>query len=412
VTPAETRDPPWPGGHAPWYVRRTGMRGSERSFHFSRRTAHSLEANPLSRALAAARARGREILDLTVSNPTRASIDYDTAAILGALSDPRGLVYEPAPLGIESAREAVARENGVDTSRVMLTASTSEAYAFLFKLLCDPGDEVLVPAPSYPLFDLLAAFEGVHLVPYRLAYDGAWHVDLDSARRAKTARTRAIVLVSPNNPTGSYLKRAELDALAALELPLISDEVFASYPLGAGRAGPSALSCRDSLVFALGGLSKVAALPQMKLAWTCVAGPDPLVRGALDRLELLGDTFLSASTPVQIALPALLASRHRAEEAIRARTRDNLARLRELVGPSSAATVLDVEGGWYAIVRVPRTKSEEQWAIDLVEQDGVYVHPGHFFGFADEAYLVLSLLTDEATFAAGVRRVVSAVDRT
>ena len=311
------------------------------------------------------------------------------------------------------AREVSAHGPAVDPSRIVLTASTSEADAFLFKLFCDPGDEVLVPVPSYPLFEHLARLESVRAVPYRLAYDGAWHVDFASARDARTARTRAIVTVSPNNPTGSYLKRPELAALAALGLPIVSDEVFARYPL---KEDPTrARSALDGegapLLFALGGLSKLAALPQMKLAWMAVGGEEARVAEAMGRLEVIADAFLSLGTPVQHAVGELLESRRGAEDAIRARTRENLAFVRALV-PGSPVSVLDVEGGWYAILRVPRTRAELEWAVALVEEDGVHVHPGHFFDFEGEAYLVVSLLTPEATFQEAVRRVVSRVTTT
>jgi alanine-synthesizing transaminase len=382
---------------------------------FSRRSAHSMETNALSRALDAARATGREILDLTVSNPTRAGLPYDEASIVSAFADPRMLDYAPLPFGLARAREAVAEDfvaegHAVDPSRVVLTASTSEAYSFLFKLLCDPGDEVLVPQPSYPLFEHLAAFESVTLVPYSIAYDGAWHVDVDSVRAAVGSRTRAILLVSPNNPTGSYVKRDELNALATLGLPLVSDEVFARYPLTEDRARPwSALEATDALVFAMSGLSKLAALPQMKAAWTVVGGPEALVEGALARLELIADSFLSVSTPVQNALPQLLASRHPAEQAIVRRTRANLASLRASIAADSAASLLHVEGGWYATLRVPRTATEEAWALELLARDGVHVHPGHFFDFHEEAHLIVSLLTPEATFVEGCRRILGRV---
>lgn len=380
----------------------------------SRRSFHEATPNALTLALAARRARG-DVLDLTASNPTRASIAYPRDAILGALADPGALEYDPEPFGLASARDAVARalaEDGVavEPSRLMLTASTSEAYSFLFKVLCDPGDDVLVAQPSYPLFDMLASFESVRLVPYRLAYDGAWHVDLDSLRRARTPRTRAILLVTPNNPTGSFVKKDELAAMAAMELPIVSDEVFASYALRDDRTrATTALEAEGALVFALGGLSKMAALPQMKLAWTAVGGPRARVEEALARLELVADAFLSVGTPVQRALPALLASRRVAAGAIASRTRTNLAALRAAIDASSAASILDVEGGWYATLRVPRTQSEEAWALELLERDAVYVHPGHFFDFADEAYVVVSLLTPEVAFAEGARRIAARV---
>jgi alanine-synthesizing transaminase len=408
---------------------------------FSARSSVDLSPNPLTEALE--RRGGRAVLDLTTSNPTSAAIPYDRDAILSALALPPSLVYEPAPFGLDSAREAVARDLSahgppVDAARVALTASTSEAYAFLFKLLCDPGDEMLVPRPSYPLFEHLARLESVAAVPYRLAYDGAWHVDLPSVRAAITPRTRGIVTVSPNNPTGSYLKRGELAELAALGLPIVSDEVFARYSLreraidatqsidartmgaqaidateaGSGVRARSALEARDQapLVFALGGLSKLAALPQAKLAWMAVGGEPARVEAALARLEVIADAFLSVAAPVQHALPALLASRAVAEQAIRQRTRDNLAWLAAAV-TGSAASLLDVEGGWYATLRLPRTRGEEAWALAFLEDDGVLVHPGHFFDFEDEAYVVVSLLTPGATLREGARRILDRVAR-
>jgi len=258
---------------------------------FSLRSAHEGRKNALSLALEERRARGQLVTDLTVSNPTTAGIPYDAAAIQGALSVPESLVYEPAAFGLASARQAVADHLGMDGSRVLLTASTSEAYAFLFKALCDPGDEVLVPAPSYPLFDQLASIESVRLVPYRIAYDGAWH--LDAASIVPTARTRAILVVSPNNPTGSSLTRPELARLRATGLPVVADEVFAPYAFRAGqdRVECAAREAGSSLVFSLGGLSKLAGLPQMKLGWIVVGGPEELTREALERLEWIADAF-------------------------------------------------------------------------------------------------------------------------
>jgi alanine-synthesizing transaminase len=382
----------------------------------SSRTFHDPTPNALTLALRAARESGRAILDLTVSNPTTAGIPYDTAEILRALSDSRSLTYEPAPFGLPSARETVARELSVrgavvDPSRVVLTASTSEAYSFLFKVLCDAGDDVLVPQPSYPLFDHLAAFEGVRLVPYPLAYDGAWHVDVDALRRAVTPRARAILSVSPNNPTGSYVKKSELAAMASLGLPIVSDEVFASYPLREDRTRVwTALEASGVLVFAMGGLSKMAALPQMKLAWTVVGGPEAQVEEAMARMELVADSFLSVGAPVQHALPALLASRKVAVDAIMSRVRKSLDVARRAVTKDSAVTVLDVEGGWYATLRVPRTESDEAWALELLAKDSVSVHPGHFFDFPRDGHLIVSLLTPEDELAAGIARIVARVD--
>jgi alanine-synthesizing transaminase len=386
---------------------------------FSARTSHHDEPNALAAAVVRARARAREggpqLLDLTAGNPTTAGIPYAAQEILDALHDPQGLVYAPEPLGIATAREAVARDwtargTPVGASRIALTASTSEAYGVLFKVLCDPGDEVLVPAPSYPLLGFLAAFESVRLVPYPLVYAGGWHVDIAALRAAVGPRTKAIVVVSPNNPTGSYLGIEELEAMLDLGLPIVSDEVFATYPLaGANDAVPegriaSVAGARRGLVFALSGLSKLAALPQMKLGWIGVGGEPALAARAMARLELVLDTYLSVATPVQRALPALLRSRGSAEGAIRARTRTNLRVLREVLARAPSASVLDVEGGWYAMVRVPETRSDEEWALDLVDHDGVHVQPGYFFDVSRGAHLVLSLLTPEDTFAEGVRR--------
>jgi aspartate/methionine/tyrosine aminotransferase len=379
---------------------------------FSSRSETDRSPNALTIAARRAKEAKRTILDLTESNPTRAGIPY-AGSVPSVLGDSRGASYDPLPFGLLVARRAVSRtlqeEVGVDIdpSRIVLTASTSEAYGFLFKLLCDPGDDVLVPQPSYPLFEHIARLEGVRLSPYALAYDGQWHVDIASARRARGARTRAAIVVHPNNPTGSYVKREELAALAALGLPIVSDEVFSSFPLRAdSRRTRSALDHESGLVFALGGLSKMAALPQMKLAWICVGGEEVLVREACSRLELIADSYLSVNTAVQLAAPALLESRHVAADAIRARLRKNLARAstRALGTPAS---VLAVEGGWYATLRLPCTRAEEDWALAFLEEDGVYVHPGHFFDFASEAYVVTSLLTPESVYDEGIARIVA-----
>ena len=380
---------------------------------FSRRSARELSLNRLSLALAARRAARGELFDLTVSNPTLAEIPY-AANVASALTRSDAVLrYEPEPFGLASARAAVSelwRDRGIQVSpeRVALTASTSEAYAFAFKLLCDAGDQVLVPAPSYPLLEHLATLESVELVPYRLGYDGAWFIDVSEVLRCRTERTRAIVVVSPNNPTGSYLKREELARLAALGLPLVSDEVFADYALvGDTRRARSVLEAEGGLVLALDGLSKAAALPQMKLGWLTLGGDPPLVEQALARLELVLDAFLSPSTPVQRALPELLASRAVARDAILGRVRNNLALLSARCA-GSPVSLLPSEGGWYAVLRVPATASDEDWALALLEV-GVQVQPGYFFDFDDGPHLVLSLLTPAAVFAPGIERLLAAV---
>lgn len=374
---------------------------------FSRRSdVGSQEENALTRALAEART-APDFLDLTVSNPTTAGLSYDGGTILGALATPAALAYEPQPLGLASARACVAERIGVEPASVAITASTSEAYAVLFKLFCDPGDEVLVPSPSYPLLDWLASFEGVTLRPYPLVYAGSWHVDLDAFERAVTPRTRAIVVVAPNNPTGSYLAASELDALLAHDLPIISDEVFASYPLRARSEDRLAtvVHAKRGLVFALSGLSKLAALPQLKLGWIAAGGEAARVAAAMARLELLLDAYLSVGAPVQHALPALLAAGERTADEIRARTRANLAFARTTAQAHDLVTQLDVEAGWYVTWRVPATMSDEDWALMLLREEHVHVHPGYFFDMHRGAHLVISLLTPPAAFEAGLARI-------
>jgi aspartate/methionine/tyrosine aminotransferase len=382
---------------------------------FSARSRWDLTPNRLAALVQAKRASGARVLDLTESNPTRAGLPYP-ADLLSPLAEPAGRLYQPLPFGLPAARAAAAadfarRGHPVDPGRVFLTASTSEAYAYLFKLLADPGDSILVPRPGYPLFEFLATLESVEVRSYTLAWDGQWHVDLPALRSAVTPRTRAIVVVNPNNPTGAFLKRDELLALEALcaerELALVSDEVFADYAFAAdaGRVGSVA---RDgpALAFALGGLSKSCVLPQLKLAWTAVCGPEALRGDALARLEVIADTYLSASTPVQVAAPALLAQRETLQAPLHARLRANLATLRAAVR-DTPATLLEPEGGWYAVLRVPATISEEERVARLLGERDVLVHPGYFFDFPHEAFLVLSLLTPEPELTEGAARVVA-----
>jgi alanine-synthesizing transaminase len=372
---------------------------------FSTRSLQEDVPNALSRALAEAKARG-PVLDLTVSNPTTAGIPYDEAAILGAFADRAMLTYEPHPLGLASARAAVAQEIGHDARRIALTASTSEAYAVLFKMLCDPGDEILVPAPSYPLLGWLAAFEAVRLAPYPLVHAGRWMVDVAALRAAVTPRTKAIVVVTPNNPTGSYLGRGELDAMLDLGLPIVSDEVFAPYPLAMpDDRVKTVLEASRGLVFALSGLSKACGLPQMKLGWIAAGGDALHADAALQRLEIVLDAYLSVGTPVQAALPALLAAGKKTAHAISERTKRNLAVVRNALQSCSHATVLEVEGGWYVTIRVPETMNDEEWAVSLVTEDAVHVHPGFFFDMNRGAHLVVSLLTPDADLAEGMARI-------
>jgi hypothetical protein len=387
---------------------------------FSRRVPPSLAPNRFAAALAAARAAGRPLLDLTASNPTRAGLHYP-AGLLGPLGDASGLAYRPEPLGLPEARQAAAAELGrrgitADAERVFLTASTSEAYSALFKLLCDAGDDVLVPRPSYPLFEHLAALDAVRVAPYDLEYHGAWSLDRAGLARQAGDRTRAVLVVTPNNPTGSLLRRDDRDWLetfcARRGLAIVSDEVFADYLLDVRPdAAPSMLGGRppgrpwpEALTFVLGGLSKSVGLPQLKLGWAAIAGPDVLVRDALPRLELICDTYLSVSTPVQQALPRLLDDGAGVREAIRHRLRRNLEALRTAMSGCPACTLLPVEGGWSAVLRVPSVMPEEALVLRLLDQHGVVVHPGYFFDFASEAYLVVSLLPREPEFDEGIDR--------
>jgi alanine-synthesizing transaminase len=386
---------------------------------FSSRVASDLTPNRLSAAIAGLRDTRVEFDDLTESNPTRVGIDYPVR-LLEALARPAGLTYAPEPFGMPSARDAVVgdfrrRGMSVPRDRVVLTSSTSEAYSILFKLLCDPGDEVLVPAPSYPLFEYLAALDSVRPRTYHLEYHGAWSLDIDGLRRATTDRTRAVVVVNPNNPTGSYLKRAELDALSmhcrAHGLALIGDEVFAEYVLDAELARTtSVLAQRQALAFSLGGLSKGLGLPQLKLGWMVAAGPDDLVRPALERLELICDTYLSVATPVQAGLPALLVDGAAIRTAIRDRVTRNYRALLTAAPQYPSVDVLPAEGGWYAVIQVPAMQSEESLVLQLLEHDRVLVHPGYFFDFPREAFLVLSLLPRPEVFDRAVSRVLQRVE--
>jgi aspartate/methionine/tyrosine aminotransferase len=381
---------------------------------FSRRSAFPAEPNALAEAVASARATGRPIADLTASNPTTVGLPYEGERILRALSRAEALRFEPRAFGLDSARALVSREvarDGIDVSpeRVVLTASTSEAYSFAFQLLCDAGDAVLVPAPSYPLLEQLAALSSVRLVPYPLVYDGAWHVDTDALRRAVVPDARAVVVVSPNNPTGSFTKREELRALASLGLPIVSDEVFARYPLiHDDTRAPSALDAEGVLVLALGGLSKAAALPQLKLGWMLLGGPEAPVRAALERLEIIADSFLSVGAPVQHAVGELFEATRHTVDAIVARARANLDQLARAAS-GEPVSVLRVEGGWYAVLRLPSFLSEDEWVLSLLRERGVLVQPGWFFDFSSGPVVVVSLLTPERTLRQGFGEILALV---
>ena len=371
---------------------------------FSRRSEWDAPVNRLTRAVLERCDRGDEILDLTISNPTRAGIRYPDDELSEVMARAARAPYDPQPLGIRSARESVARELGADSEDIVITASTSEAYSFLFKLLTDPGDEILTAIPSYPLLEHLAALELLQLKHFPLEFHRRWELHASRVAEHLTGRTRAVVLVSPNNPTGSYVRADELLTMAALRKPLIVDEVFREYAFG--DVPPS--SWRDDvLTFSLGGLSKSAGLPHYKLGWIRLSGPEAEKQKARHALELIADNFLSVSTPVQCAVPELLRIGAAIRKEIKDRTRANLQMLSGLDGVVRA---LPVEGGWSAVLRVPRTRSDEDLVLELLD-NGVLVQPGYFFDFESEGFIVVSLLTPQAELAEGMRRIMPVVSR-
>ena len=412
---------------------------------FSDRTSWRLAQNRFTQAAEEARSRGACLLDLTASNPTRVGLQYDSDAILGSLNSPRALDYDPQAKGILEARQAVSRyyaanlpgqasTKEVDPERIILTASTSEGYSYVFRLLCNAGDELLVPKPSYPLFEFLADLQDVKLVPYPLIYDHGWQMDFHSLEKAVTLRTRGVALVHPNNPTGSYVHAAELHSLNAFcrshSLALIVDEVFLDYSLSPSKndhVGTAAIACPDErsspaspassfvlngdvLTFTLSGLSKISALPQMKVAWIVTSGPKSQVDPAMARLEIIADTYLSMNAPIQWAVPTILDQRRSIQAQLMDRVRQNLAELDRQLATQKLCQRLHLEAGWYAVLRVPVTRTDEDLAIELVREKSVLAHPGHFYDFETDGYLVLSLISPAEEFAEGCRRMLQYVN--
>src|SRR5579859_2865716 len=386
---------------------------------FSHRTNWRLGPNALTRAIEEVRASGQEILDLTVSNPTEAGVRPDAEIVLAALTNPEAMSYNPQPRGLLAARQAVChyyREShevfDLDPEHLLLTTSTSEAYSYVFRLLCNPGDEVLVPKPSYPLFEFLADLADVKLVPYPLLYDHGWQVDFDSLYKAATAQSRAVILVHPNNPTGSYASASETSAFNAFcsdyNLALIVDEVFLDYAHD-GVPRNSFATNADALTFTLSGVSKISALPQMKLAWVATSGPQEMVAAAGARLEIIADTYLSMNAPIQHAAAVLLDQRKQIQPILLDRLRVNLAELDGQLAGRPSCTRLLVEGGWYVVLRVPVLGTDEDLAIDILRKMAVIVHPGHFYDFPNEGHLVLSLITGPEAFREGLARVLQLV---
>lgn len=382
---------------------------------FASRTNWNLKPNRLSEALARHRATGRKLFDLSASNPTECGFHYDSPAIVRALCNPASLQYHPEPRGLKTARQAVsayyaARGNQVSPNDLLLTVSTSEAYSYAFRLLCNPGDEILIPTPSYPLFDFLADVNDVKLIRYPLFYDHGWHVDLHALSQSITARTRGIIVVHPNNPTGHYTKSEEVAQLNQLcsagNIAIIADEVFLDFSL-AKAAQQSFVANSGALTFTMSGISKISGLPQMKLSWLAVSGPQELKREALARLEMMADTYLSMNAPIQLAAPVLLQQRTAFQQQLMARVHKNLAQLDSQLAQGQKINRLEVEGGWYAVLRIPATRPDEDLAIDLLEKYDVYVHPGHFYDVPGDGYVVVSLITPESDFTEGVRRLLS-----
>ncbi len=386
---------------------------------FSDRTHWALTRNRLTEVLEEVRSSGGRVLDLTISNPTRIGLQFNEASILQSLASPRAMDYDPQPKGLLNARAAVAAyyaTHGIrdlDPERLILTTSTSEGYSFVFRLLCNVGDELLVPKPSYPLLEFLADLQDVKLVPYPLIYDHGWQMDFPSMQKVVTKRTRGVVVVHPNNPTGSYVHAEDQEALNRFclehELALIADEVFLDY--AHDRASRrSLLANREVLTFTLSGVSKISALPQMKVAWIATSGPGAEVDAAQSRLEVIADTYLSMNAPIQWAAPALLEQRKSVQPRLLDRMLANLVELDRQLAGQKVCERLSVEGGWYAVLRVPVTQTDEELAVDLLQRKAVLVHPGHFYDFPSDGYLVLSLIGPQTEFGEAVRRAVELVN--
>jgi alanine-synthesizing transaminase len=386
---------------------------------FSRRTDWKLTPNRFTQVQQELRAAGREVLDLTISNPTRAELHYEAETILQSLLNPGAMDYDPQPKGLRGAREAVAgyyrkQHDDIDSESIILTTSTSEGYSYVFRLLCNAEDEILVPKPSYPLFEFLADLQDVKLVAYPLLYDHGWQIDFPSLYKAVNHRTRAVVVVHPNNPTGSFVAEKERSDLNQFcreyNLSLIVDEVFLDYAHDGAPRSTFATN-RDVLTFTLSGLSKLSGLPQMKLAWIVTSGPGEAVSAALARLEVIADTYLSMNAPVQLAAAVLLEQRHSVQPLLLDRVRANLSELDRGLAKQKTCRRLEVEGGWYVLLRVPVTQSDEDLAIEILRKVSVLVHPGHFYDFPSDGYLIASLITPPKGFRKGIEKVLELLNQ-
>ncbi|HEY2361841.1 MAG TPA: pyridoxal phosphate-dependent aminotransferase [Candidatus Angelobacter sp.] len=383
---------------------------------FASRTNWNLKPNLLAEALEQHKASGLRLLDLSASNPTECGFKYDAPAIMRALCAPASLQYRPDPKGMKSARQAVSdyyAEHGaaVAIDDLVLTASTSEAYSFIFRLLCNSDDELLIPTPGYPLFDFLADVNDVKLTRYPFFYDHGWHIDMHALKQGITPRTRGIIVVHPNNPTGHFTKAKEIAQLnqicSANQTAIIADEVFLDFSLGSEQK--SFVANSGVLTFTMSGISKISGLPQMKFAWLAVSGPHDVKREALARLEMIADTYLSLNAPIQLAAPVLLQQRKQFQQQLMTRVRANLAELDSQLSEKKHVSRLAVEGGWYAVLRIPATRPDEDLAIELLQTHDVYLHPGHYYDFPGNGYLVVSLITPQDDFNEGLRRLLSAI---
>ncbi len=389
--------------------------------NFSRRTDWHRRQNRLADCLETRRSSGKTIIDLTSSNPTECGFHYPQTPIVDAFSNPELVDYQPDPHGLISARKVVSdyyqtKGQSVDPATIFLTASSSEAYSHIFKLLCNVNDAVLVPQPSYPLFEYLAQINDVHLEYYHLIYDGGWHIDFESMRHTISSSTKAIILVNPHNPTGMFVEPSEYSEIRELaikhNLAIIVDEVFIDYPFESNPSfNQSYVTETQVLTFTLNGLSKMLGLPQMKLGWMIVGGPPKIRQEAVSRMEILCDTFLSVNTPVQLAFPALMNATRDIHQEIARRVKANYTSLRSTIEQSAPVSVLESRGGWYGILKVPNIKSDEQWALDLLEKQGVYVFPGYFFDFGRDTFLVVSLLIEEKEFISGIQSILTFVQK-
>jgi alanine-synthesizing transaminase len=405
---------------------------------FADRTNWNLAPNPLSEALARSLADGKRLLDLSASNPTECGFHYDSVVILEALGNTAALAYVPDPKGLLRARQGVAeyyaaRGDEVRVEDIVLTTSTSEAYSFVFRTLCNPGDELLVPAPSYPLFGFLADISDVRLVSYPLMYDHGWQIDFHALEQAITPRTRGVIVVNPNNPTGNFIKHEEMVRLNEIcsvrNMAVIADEVFLDYAhcesagprdfgyrdalksarnRGAGNKAPISYGANSgALTFTMSGLSKISGLPQMKASWLVTSGPEALKTEALGRIEVIADTYLSMNAPIQLAAPTFLQLRHGIQKQLMTRIRRNVAELDRQLSVKKSCSRLVIEGGWYGVLRVPVTRSDDDLAVELLKTKNIYVHPGHFYDFPTDGHLIVSLIMPEQGFAEGIRLVLS-----